>query len=440
MIDRLSHRDALTDLPDRCAASEKIVEQQAQSRRSGYYFGLISIDLNEFKKVNYQFGFGVGDRLLVDVSERLAACLPGEGTLSRMGGDEFLVILTRMGADRISAVQQIELLSRKLLTALSLPYQLKIGSLGECSLNQDISIAGCASAMVMQGNGASLDEVMMRLDWALHLAKAKGANTFMFYGEIEHASILAFHSLQDALANALARGELFLRFQPIVDRQQEIIGMEALMRWNSPEYGQIPPSQFVPIAERSGAIVDMGAWALEESCKQLEQWAKSPKSSKWTLSVNISVHQFNSSCFFDEVLRLVEKYAIEPGRLILEVTENVFFNSTGNRHQSEFKRIRSAGVGIAIDDFGTGFSSMCYLRNLSVSRIKIDKTFINDVVVSKKDQGIVKAMIMLAQALGVDIVAEGVETAEQFKYLKNVGCSAFQGFFFGRPSDVSQFL
>nr|WP_315526601.1 EAL domain-containing protein [uncultured Achromobacter sp.] len=256
----------------------------------------------------------------------------------------------------------------------------------------------------------------------------------------QYASTQAFDSLQDALANALVRGELYLHYQPIVDRLQKIIGMEALMRWNSVEYGPIPPSLFVPIAERSGDILSMGAWALEEGCQQLRQWSENPVTSEWTLSVNVSAHQFNNPRFVGEVLELLDRYQIAPGRLILEVTESVFFNAKGSRQQGEFRRIRDAGVGIALDDFGTGFSSMFYLRYLSISRIKIDKTFIDEVVVSKKDQGIIGAIVMLAQALDVDVVAEGVETAEQLNYLKKAGCSAFQGFLFGRPSEVADFL
>jgi EAL domain-containing protein (putative c-di-GMP-specific phosphodiesterase class I) len=250
----------------------------------------------------------------------------------------------------------------------------------------------------------------------------------------------AYLSLHDALANASARGELFLQYQPIVDAALKIIGMEALMRWNSTEYGQIPPAQFVPLAERSGAIIYMGAWALHEGCQQLEQWSRMPTASEWTLSVNVSAHQFREADFVDDVEHLVQRYGIAPGRLILEVTENVFLDSNASRQQKGFQRLREAGVGIAVDDFGTGFSSMCYLRNLSVSQIKIDKTFIDDVAVSKKDQGIVGAILMLARALDVDVVAEGVETPEQLAYLKGVGCSAFQGYLFGRPGDVSAFL
>lgn len=256
----------------------------------------------------------------------------------------------------------------------------------------------------------------------------------------QHASTQAFDSLQDALANALMRSELSLQYQPIVDRAQKIIGMEALMRWNSAEFGQIPPSLFVPLAERSGAIVCMGAWALEEGCQQLQQWSRNPATSEWTLSVNVSAHQFNNSRFVGDMLELLDRYQIARGRLILEVTESVFFNAKGSRQQREFRRIRDAGVGIALDDFGTGFSSMCYLRYLSISRIKIDKTFIDEVVVSKKDQGIIGAIVVLAEALDVDVVAEGVETAEQLMYLKGVGCSAFQGFLFGRPSELADFL
>lgn len=256
----------------------------------------------------------------------------------------------------------------------------------------------------------------------------------------QQASVKACHSLQGELANAATRGELFLQYQPIVDMSEKIIGMEALMRWDSAEYGQIPPAQFIPLAEQSGAIFYMGDWALDESCQQLQQWSRIPIATEWTLSVNVSAHQFNTAHFVDYVVHAVQRYGIAPGRLILEVTENVFLNSTSSRQQDGFRRIREAGVGIAIDDFGTGFSSMCYLRNLSVSRIKIDRTFIENVTENKKDQGIVVAIVMLAHALGLDVVAEGVETAEQLKFLKAVGCSAFQGFLFGRPSDVSEFL
>lgn len=212
------------------------------------------------------------------------------------------------------------------------------------------------------------------------------------------------------------------------------------MRWNSAEYGQVPPSDFVPLAERTGAIMSMGAWALATGCQQLERWSTHPTTSEWTLSVNVSAHQFNHPNFVGDVLNLLKRYRIVPDKLILEVTESIFLIPKGSRQQGGFQRIRDAGVGTAVDDFGTGFSSICYRKYLSISRIKIDKTFIDEVVVSKKDQGIVGAIVMLAQALEVDVVAEGVETAEQFAYLRNIGCSAFQGFLFGRPCEVSNFL
>lgn len=256
----------------------------------------------------------------------------------------------------------------------------------------------------------------------------------------QQVSERAYRSLQDELPNAATRGELFLQYQPIVDVSEKIIGMEALMRWNSAEYGQISPAQFIPLAEQSGAILYMGDWALDESCQQLQRWSRIPMATNWTLSVNVSAHQFNNGHFVDYVLHAVQRYGIASGRLILEITENVFLDSTADRQQDGFRRIREAGVGIAIDDFGTGFSSICYLRNLSVSRIKIARTFIDNVAENKKDQDIVVAIVMLAHALGLDVVAEGVETAEQLKFLKGVGCSAFQGFLFGRPSDVSEFL
>lgn len=256
----------------------------------------------------------------------------------------------------------------------------------------------------------------------------------------QNAAIQAFHSLQEALSNALVHDELFLQYQPIVDRSRKIIGMEALMRWNSAEYGPIPPSEFVPLAERTGAIMSMGAWALEAGCQQLEQWSANPVASEWTLSVNVSAHQFNHPNFAGDVLNLLKRYRIKPDRLILEVTESVFLNPKGSRQQGGFQRIRDAGVGIAVDDFGTGFSSICYLKYLSISRIKIDKTFIDEIVVSKKDQGIVGAIVMLARALEVDVVAEGVETLGQLTYLENIDCPAFQGFLFGKPCDISEYF
>lgn len=253
------------------------------------------------------------------------------------------------------------------------------------------------------------------------------------------ASNQAFESLQDALTHALMHDEMSLQYQPIVDGARRIIGMEALMRWNSAEYGQIPPSLFVPLAERSGAILNMGAWALQAGCQQLQRWSESPATAGWTLSINVSARQFNDLHFVDDVLNLTDKYQIARDRLILEVTESMFLNAKGSRQQNDFRRLRDAGLGIAVDDFGTGFSSMQYLRYLSISRIKIDKTFVDEVVASKKDQGIVGAILMLADALEADVVAEGVETAGQLSYLKSVGCSAFQGFLFGRPGDAALF-
>lgn len=429
-------RDAMTGLHDRRSASEMIVALQAGHAHADAYFGLIAVNLSGFRNVNHQFGFEVGDRLLIAVSERLRACLPTNAVLARMGGDEFLVMLTGLGHHGHAASRQISMAGKQLLTALFQPYHVACGA----AAGQPITLCGRAGGKLVRVGTSSLNEMMTHLDWALYQARTREANAFVLYDEAQHASMQAFDLLQDALANALERAELSLQYQPMVDRSQTIIGMEALMRWNSDEYGQIPPAQFIPLAERSGAIHAMGAWALEQCCKQLAQWARDPHACGWTLSVNVSAHQFNQPSFVDEVIAQVGKHAVRPGRLILEVTESVFLNAGSNRHQRGFQRIREAGVGIAVDDFGTGFSSMCYLRNLSVSRVKIDKRFIDDLAVSKADQGIVGAILMLAHALDVDVVAEGVESTEQFSYLKRAGCSAFQGFLFGKPGELSSFL
>jgi len=438
---RLSRQDDLTGLFNRRMFAERFLEAQRDSALNGQFCALLSIDLDGFKGFNDHFGHGHGDKLLIELARRLAECTRKRDTVARMGGDEFLMILTDLGDNADTAIENAAKIGKRILKAMAAPYFLPDSAHSTSRKQSRLSISGSIGGRIFFGNHITMDELLVQVDQALYQAKNNGKNQLVFYetDRAQHEAIRKNIALEISLRSALERGEMYMQYQPIVDAQQNILGMEALSRWHSAEHGLISPAQFIPLAERAGLIGSIGMWALETGCKQLAAWTQDAEKAAWTLSVNVSALQFNAPSFFDDVLNILSRTHIPPHKLILEVTENIFLNAQGSPLQEGIRRLMAHGVGIALDDFGTGYSSMNYLRNLPITRIKIDRTFISEVAHSKKDQGIVSAMLTLASALDLQVVAEGVETTAQFDYLKDAGCSAFQGYLFAKPQDISAF-
>ncbi len=418
-IATLARSDALTGLANRAAFLDRLKLECARARRGAAQFALHYIDLDRFKDINDTLGHPMGDRLLQAVAKRLKSCLRETDMVARFGGDEFAVL-----QDDISDVTDIETLAAKIGEAVARPYML--------SGNQ-VSTSASIGVVPSRADIEDADAMMMKADLALYRAKNEGRNQFRLHvAELDDETRERMVISED-LRHAVKRGELELYYQPQVELATgKIVGLEALLRWNHPRRGLLLPATFVPIAETSGSIGGIGEWAIAQACRQIKEWRnrgiESPR-----VAVNISGSHFKLA---GDISRIViddlARYEVAPDRVELELTESVLIESA-RRHSDVFKRLQQAGVRIVIDDFGTGYSSLDYLRSFHVSRLKIDQRFIENVNGSADDAAIVRATIGLAHELGIEALAEGVETAAQRDFLIAAGCKIGQGFYFGRP-------
>jgi diguanylate cyclase (GGDEF)-like protein/PAS domain S-box-containing protein len=422
-IATLARSDMLTGLANRAAFLDRLKLECARANRGATQFALHYIDLDRFKDINDTLGHPMGDRLLQAVAKRLKSCLRETDMVARFGGDEFAVL-----QDDISEASQIEALAVKIGEAVGRPY-----TLGGNQVTTSASIGIVPS----RGDIEGADDMMMKADLALYRAKNEGRNQFRFHvaeldGETRERMVIS-----EDLRHAVQRGELELYYQPQVELDTgKVVGLEGLLRWNHPRRGLLAPAMFIPIAETTGSIGGIGEWVIAQACRQIKAWSESGIEPP-IVAVNISGSQFKLAGDIDRiVIDDLTRYQVSPNRLELELTESVLIE-TVRRHGDMFKRLQQAGVRIAIDDFGTGYSSLDYLRSFRVSRLKIDQRFIENVTKSADDAAIVRATIGLAHALGIEVLAEGVETAAQRDFLIAAGCKFAQGFYFGRPMQVA---
>jgi len=431
----LSRYDFLTGLPNRRMLLDRLNESRESTERSKQYCALLAIDLDEFKKVNDYFGHPMGDRLLVMTARRLTRCLRQDDMVARMGGDEFQVILTQLGDDVGIAAQRACEIGDKILAELRKPYYLDRESEDrQGSSVGGLFIGGSIGAEVFRGCAVSSEELLKQVDLALYRAKHNGRNRLVFFDASLQEEANKLIVMEHDLRGALEREELVLLYQPIVDPQRRILGMEALLRWHRAKRDVVLPDQFIALAEQIGLIVPIGEWVMARACEQLAAWAADPTSASWTLSVNVSARQFNEPLFVDQTLDLLKRTGANPKRLMLELTETVLLTVADRQLLEKIDQIKRHGVQVALDDFGTGYSSLTYLRRLPLDRVKIDQSFVKDLINNPKDQGVVQAILSLARTLNLHVVAEGVETAEQFRYLYEAGCPGFQGHWIGQPT------
>jgi diguanylate cyclase (GGDEF)-like protein len=405
-------------LPNRAAFNECFAATLERAAANNEQFSIMSADFDHFKEINDLFGHSIGDALLCEASRRLQAAAAG-AFLARIGGDEFMLIVTD-GEQPAAAAS----LAERLLAAFADDFavdgrQLKIG----------LTIGGA----VYPKDGTDAKTLMVNADIALYRAKADMRESALFFSPEMSARLGERLALQNDLRSAIARGELLLHYQPQVRMSGETVGFEALLRWQSPTRGMVSPATFIPVAEESGLILPIGEWVLREACREAASWPQ-----PLTVAVNISPVQFQHS----DLPRLVHSILLEtglaPARLELEVTEGVLINDF-SRAVSILRRLKSLGVGIALDDFGTGYSSLSYLHSFAFDRIKIDRTFIGDLEHNRHSMAIVRAVIGLGHSLGVPIIAEGVETEIQHAFLVQEGCDAMQGYLTGRPLPIADY-
>ena len=414
-IAHMAHHDALTDLPNRAAFTERLASTFEQAAASGQPFAVLCIDLDRFKEINDVFGHSVGDVVLRQASERLRAAAEG-AFVARLGGDEFIVISTG-GAQPKTA----EELAERLLVSGSADIEIE-----GYRLQTGLSIG----VAIYPADGADTTTLVANADAALYRAKADGRGSIRFFEADMDKRLRERRALQKDLRTAIERGEIALHYQPLAVMGGEIIGFEALARWSHPTLGMVPPNTFIPVAEESGLIVELGEWILREACREAASWPRPLQ-----IAINLSPVQFRRGDLPALIHSALLQTGLAPGRLELEITENVLIDDY-SRAVSILRKIKSLGVRIAMDDFGTGYSSLSYLQSFPFDKIKIDKAFIANVEKNHQSATIVRSVIGLARGLGLPVLAEGVETQGQLSFLAHEACDQVQGYFLGRPGPI----
>jgi diguanylate cyclase (GGDEF)-like protein/PAS domain S-box-containing protein len=423
-IKSLAFYDPLTLLPNRRLLLDRLKSALSSSVRNEQAGALLFIDLDNFKSLNDTLGHDMGDYLLQQVAQRLATCVREGDTVSRFGGDEFVVMLEELSKNMIEAAAQTEFVGEKILAALNLPYPLISG---------EYLSTPSIGATLFYGNNQSTDELMKQADIAMYQSKKAGRNTLRFFDPVMQESVMSYVALENDLRQAVAEQQQFqLYYQPQVDYSGHVVGAEALLRWISPERGIVSPGIFIPLAEESGLILSLGRWVMSTACTQLATWAKRTETAHLTLAVNVSARQFRMPVFVEEVLTLVEQSGINPAKLKLEITESMLLDNVDDII-AKMTELKKRGLNFSMDDFGTGYSSLQYLKRLPLDQLKIDQSFVHDIGNDLDGATIIQTIIAMANNLGMDVIAEGVETLAQKDFLVKHGCLHFQGYLFGRP-------
>ena len=428
-IQSLAFTDPLTGLPNRRLFMDRLKQAKTSAVRHQRKGALVFVDLDDFKTLNDTLGHEQGDVLLQQVAKRLAGCVLEGDTVARLGGDDFVVLLEDLSQIPQEAATQAEAVGMKILLALNEPYQLS-----DSTYRSTASIGITLSGSQDEKTG----DALMRAELAMYQAKAAGRNTLRFYDPQMQAVVSARATMEAALREAIGKNQFILQYQPQVTADGKTIGTEALVRWLDPRRGMVPPSEFIPLAEETGLILSIGAWVLETACTQLARWASQRELAHLTLAVNVSAKQFHQDDFVAQVLAMIKRTGANPRRLKLELTESLLVTEV-EEVIAKMTALKGKGVGFCIDDFGTGFSSLSYLKRLPLDQLKIDQGFVRDILIDPNDAAIAKMVIVLADSLGLQVIAEGVETDAQRDFLAGLGCHRYQGFLFSQPLPIQEF-
>jgi diguanylate cyclase (GGDEF)-like protein/PAS domain S-box-containing protein len=425
----LAFYDPLTGLPNRRLLLDRLNHAMAASAREGQFGAMLLLDLDHFKTLNDTRGHDVGDQLLVEVARRLVETLRDTDSAARLGGDEFVILLEGLHEEQTAAATKAELIAEKIRAAISKPATLQ---------NNEYHATPSIGVTLFCDRGEGAETLFRQADLALYQAKDAGRDSIRFYSPTMQALVDERAELEAGLRRALAENEFLLYYQPQVDSRGAIVGAEALLRWQPPGQPMIAPDSFIPVAEDSGLIVPISSWVLESACRLLARWAKSSSTQDLQLSINISARQFNEADFVEEVKSALQRFGARPERLMLELTESLLLKNV-DKAILTMKALKEFGVGFSIDDFGIGYSSLSYLKRLPLDQIKIDRSFVNDIIDDSDDRAIVQAIISLGHSLDLDVIAEGVETAAQRDFLAAHYCQTYQGYLFSKPVPVEDF-
>jgi diguanylate cyclase (GGDEF)-like protein/PAS domain S-box-containing protein len=428
-IRRLAFYDSLTGLPNRRLLMDRLNHAMATSARSGQHGALLFIDLDHFKTLNDTMGHDKGDLLLQQVGQRLMETVREEDTVARLGGDEFVVMLEGLGKTPVEAAAKATSLGEKVISVLNSAYQL---AGAEYHSTPSIGVA------LFSGNDVVIDDLLKHADLAMYQAKNAGRNGMRFFDPQMQASVSQRAALEKDIRRGILLGQFLLFYQPQVNAGGDVVGAEALLRWAHPERGMVSPADFIPVAEESGHILSLGSWVLEAACAQLLVWASDPVTEHLTLAVNVSARQFRQPDFADYVLGLLDYTGANPLRLKLELTESLLADNLEDVIV-KMEALRARGVGFSLDDFGTGYSSLSYLKRLPLDQLKIDQSFVADVLTDPNDASIAQTIVALGRGLGLAVIAEGVETEAQRNFLLQAGCETYQGYLFSKPIPADQF-
>jgi diguanylate cyclase (GGDEF)-like protein/PAS domain S-box-containing protein len=420
---RLALHDSLTDVPNRTLLNDRLDQAMMRAHRAGGTVAVLYIDLDRFKQINDSLGHAVGDELLRSVAQRLQGCVRGSDTVSRQGGDEFLVLLADVVHPRDAAV-----CAEKIIAALETPHRIA---------GHDLRISASIGIATFPEDAADAETLARNADFAMYQAKYSGRNNYQFFRPEMNANAVERQSVELDLRQAIARQEFVLNYQPKVDLQSgAIVGVEALIRWQRPHRGIVPPARFIPVAEESGLIVPIGRWALDTACRQARAW-QDEGVSPVSIAINVSAVELRGKDFLSNVRQILEQNRLEPRFLELELTETFMMQDWKSTAET-LRALKNLGVKIALDDFGTGYSSLSYMRRFPIDALKIDQSFVRDMTSDADDASIVSAVINMGRSLNMGVIAEGIQTRAQLEFLRERQCPEGQGFYFAPPVPAAE--
>ncbi len=430
-IERLAYYDALTDLPNRRLLIDRLERDLARARRHKHFGAMLFLDLDRFKNINDSLGHHVGDALLQEVAKRLTSDMRLEDTVSRLGGDEFIMLLSDMGKEPSNAASQTQTKAEQVQKNLSKPYKV---------LGHDLHITPSIGVALFPSDddpNEDSNDILRHADTAMYRAKDDGRDAIRFFLPSMQAAADQRLGIEKDLRFALDRQEMSLFFQPQVDREGRIVGAETLLRWLHPEKGYISPADFIPVAEATGLILPIGLWVLEMSCRQIKSW-NDQGIPIGHLAVNVSPRQFRQPNFIRQIQQVINKTGADADQLGLELTEGMVIDNIGDTIE-KMQALKKMGIELSIDDFGTGYSSLAYLKRLPLDIIKIDQSFVRDIQTDESNASIVATIISMAHHLGLKVIAEGVETDYEYDFLNQRDCGGYQGYYFSRPVPEKDF-